>query len=96
MTTHSRILPWKIPWAEKPGRLESIGCRVEHTPQFLVMLSENGTFRRQLDHVGGALMMGLVPLEETGKSLLLFLLSALSVYNEKIDICKLVRGLSLL
>ena len=61
-----------------------------------VMLSENGTFRRQLDHVGGALMMGLVPLEETGKSLLLFLLSALSVYNEKIDICKLVRGLSLL
>ena len=22
--THSRILAWKIPWTEEPGRLESI------------------------------------------------------------------------
>ena len=28
MTTHSSILAWKIPWTEKPGRLQS--ARVEH------------------------------------------------------------------
>ena len=31
MATHSSILPWKIPWTEKPGRLRSIGSqRVGH------------------------------------------------------------------
>ena len=31
MATHSRILAWKIPWTEKPGRLQSMGSeRVEH------------------------------------------------------------------
>ena len=31
MTTHSSILAWRIPWAEDPGRLQSIGLqRVEH------------------------------------------------------------------
>ena len=31
MATHSRILAWKIPWAEDPGRLQSMGSqRVEH------------------------------------------------------------------
>ena len=31
MTTHSSILAWKIPWAEKPGRLQSMGSqRVGH------------------------------------------------------------------
>ena len=24
MATHSSILAWKIPWTEKPGRLQSI------------------------------------------------------------------------
>ena len=29
--THSRILAWKIPWTEKPGRLQSMGSqRVRH------------------------------------------------------------------
>ena len=27
MTTHSSILPWKIPWTEKPGRLQSMVCK---------------------------------------------------------------------
>ena len=33
MATHSRILAWKIPWTEEPGRLQSMGSqRVrEHT-----------------------------------------------------------------
>ena len=25
MATHSRTLVWKIPWTEKPGRLQSMG-----------------------------------------------------------------------
>ena len=25
MTTHSSILAWKIPWAEEPGELQSMG-----------------------------------------------------------------------
>ena len=25
MATHSSILPWRIPWTEKPGRLQSKG-----------------------------------------------------------------------
>ena len=31
MATHSSLLAWKIPWAEEPGRLQSMGSqRVEH------------------------------------------------------------------
>ena len=27
MATHSSILAWKIPWAEEPGGLQSMGSR---------------------------------------------------------------------
>ena len=31
MATHSSTLAWKIPWTEKPGRLQSVGLqRVGH------------------------------------------------------------------
>ena len=31
MATHSGILAWKIPWTEKPGKLQSMGSqRVGH------------------------------------------------------------------
>ena len=31
MATHSNTLAWKIPWAEEPGRLQSMGSqRVRH------------------------------------------------------------------
>ena len=31
MATHSSILAWKIPWTERPGRLQSMGSqRVRH------------------------------------------------------------------
>ena len=31
MATHSSILAWKIPWAEEPGRLWSMGSqRIGH------------------------------------------------------------------
>ena len=27
MATHSRILAWRIPWTEEPGRLQSTGSQ---------------------------------------------------------------------
>ena len=31
LATHSRILAWRIPWTEKPGRLQPMGLfRVRH------------------------------------------------------------------
>ena len=27
MATHSNILAWRIPWIEKPDRLQSMGCK---------------------------------------------------------------------
>ena len=27
MATHSRVLAWRIPWAEEPGGLQSMGRR---------------------------------------------------------------------
>ena len=27
MATHSSILAWKIPWTEKPGRLQAMGLQ---------------------------------------------------------------------
>ena len=29
IATHSSILAWKIPWTEKPGRLQSMGSQRE-------------------------------------------------------------------
>ena len=28
LATHSSILVWKIPWTEKPGRLQSMGSQI--------------------------------------------------------------------
>ena len=39
MATHSSILAWKIPWTEKPGRLQSMGSqRVGHNIFVLVVV----------------------------------------------------------
>ena len=27
MATNSRVLAWRIPWIEKPGGLQSLGCK---------------------------------------------------------------------
>ena len=41
MATHSRILAWKTPWMEKPGRLQSTGLESvrqdSHSLNFYVM-----------------------------------------------------------
>ena len=29
MATHSSMLPWKIPWTEEPGRLQSMGSQIQ-------------------------------------------------------------------
>ena len=31
MATHSRILAWRIPWTEEPGRLQSLGSQESDT-----------------------------------------------------------------
>ena len=31
MTNHFRILAWRIPWAEEPGRLQSVGLQESET-----------------------------------------------------------------
>ena len=31
MTTHSRILAWRIPWTEDPGRVPSMGLQESDT-----------------------------------------------------------------
>ena len=33
MAPHSSTLAWKIPWAEEPGRLQSMGRSEEHTSE---------------------------------------------------------------
>ena len=35
MATHSSILDWRIPWTEKPGRLQSIASRESETTEQL-------------------------------------------------------------
>ena len=34
MASHSRTLAWKIPWAEEPGRLQSVGSLSDFTFTF--------------------------------------------------------------
>ena len=28
MATHSNILAWRVPWADEPGRLQSMGLQI--------------------------------------------------------------------
>ena len=42
IVTHSSILAWGIPWAEEPGRLQSMGSQKSGIPQ-LSDLNKNNT-----------------------------------------------------
>ena len=54
MATHSSILAWKIPWTEKPGRLQSMGSQSQTR---LTSLSLSGN---KITHAAiGILMMHL-------------------------------------
>jgi len=35
MATHSSVLAWRIPWMEKPGRLQSMGSQESDTTEQL-------------------------------------------------------------
>ena len=35
MATHLSLLPWRIPWTEKPGGLQSTGRKESDTPERL-------------------------------------------------------------
>ena len=46
MVTHSSILAWRIPWTEKPGRLQSTGSqRVGHDFTFTFTFNLHNTLR---------------------------------------------------
>ena len=49
MTTHSSILAWRIPWTEKPARLQYVGLKeLDTTEQPTLSLSQTQYFRTQL------------------------------------------------
>ena len=55
MVSHSSILAWKIPWMEKPGRLQSmVSQRVGHhlgtSLSLLILLCVNGATQGISDH----------------------------------------------
>ena len=37
IATHSNILAWRIPWTEKPGRLQSMGRKESDTTEGLTL-----------------------------------------------------------
>ena len=39
MATHSSILAWRIPWAEEPGRQQSMGSQKSWTQQQICILA---------------------------------------------------------
>ena len=45
MATHSNTLPWKIPWTEESGRLQSVELQSEMTEQlhFLFLFIDLGS-----------------------------------------------------
>ena len=43
MATHSSTLAWKIPWAEEPGRLQSMGSDFNFTFHFHALEKEMAT-----------------------------------------------------
>ena len=45
MTTHSRTPAWKIPWAEEPGGLQSVGLQEFMTEQSRHMKTQGFLFK---------------------------------------------------
>ena len=66
MATHSSTLAWRIPWTEKPGRLQTMGwLRVGHdsnftfTFHFHALEKEMATLSSVTGEPGGLLSMGM-------------------------------------
>ena len=47
MVTHSSILAWRIPWSEKPGRLQSTGSQESDTTERLHLHTFSHYIRHQ-------------------------------------------------
>ena len=45
MATHSSILDWRIPWTEKPGGLQFMGCKESDSTERLSLSGGKGTGR---------------------------------------------------
>ena len=52
MATHSSIFAWEIPWAEKPGRLQSMGCKeLDVTERLSKQASKNNAATNHLNYI---------------------------------------------
>ena len=51
MATHSSVLAWRIPWMEKPGKLQSMGL------QSRTRLSDFTSLNEQKDHLWSNLII---------------------------------------
>ena len=87
MAIHSNILAWKIPWMEKPGRLQSMGLqRVGHdfqlcSRQFLYLTQriDKGPFLPKLPFLLCHFLLLLVPLFSPCPPILLLVLPQSSI-----------------
>ena len=65
MATNSSILPWRRPWTERLGRLQSMGSQILNTPEWLTCLDLNLFFYLQIfvyhDEVQFTLVAQLCP-----------------------------------
>ena len=51
MATHPSILAWRIPWAEEPGGLQSIGSQKSQTKTEQLTITTNSNLRRAVEHM---------------------------------------------
>jgi len=49
MVTHSSILAWRIPWTEKPDRLQSMGSQESDTTEWLTLSLSKTETSEQLE-----------------------------------------------
>ena len=61
MATHSRILAWKIPWIEEPGRLQSMGLQwVGHERATSLSLETFNSISRYFCYIKSQIMLLVV------------------------------------
>ena len=57
MKTHSSTFVWGIPWTEKPGRLQSVGCKEADTTEQLTL--EHVIRNAGLDELQAGIKIGM-------------------------------------